>query len=122
MKTIAIVGASKNPAKFGNKAVRAFVRQGWQVYPVHPNESSIEGLRVYASVRDLPARPRLVSLYVPPEVGLEVLPDIVARGCEELWLNPGADSDALVEAAERHGLCVIRACSLVAHGMAEDAG
>jgi predicted CoA-binding protein len=118
MKSIAIVGASNDRAKFGNKAVRAFVGDGWQVFPVNPKETRIEGLPAYGSVVDLPVRPNLVSLYVPPAVGLQLLPDIAERGCDELWLNPGADSEELVAAAERLGLTVIQACSLVGHGLA----
>jgi predicted CoA-binding protein len=120
MKSIAIVGASNDRAKFGNKAVRAFVQEGWQVFPVNPNASEIEGLRAYPTVADLPVSPKLVSLYVPPAVALQVLPDIAERGCEELWLNPGADSEEVVAAAEKLGLNVIQACSLVGHGISPE--
>jgi len=58
-----------------------------------------------------------VSVYLPPVVGLKVLPEIAARGCEELWLNPGSESDELVAEAERLGLNVIQACSIVDVGM-----
>lgn len=120
-KTIAIIGASNDREKFGNKAVRAFAAQGWEVFPVNPKESLIEGISAFRSVRDLPVRPQLVSVYLPPRVGLQVLPEIAAKGCDELWLNPGADSDEVVAEAERLGLQVIQACSLVGHGMSPHA-
>lgn len=115
--TIAIIGASPDRSKFGNKAVRAFREKGWDVFPVHPTAATIEGLKAYRSVADLPERPRLVSLYVPSAVGLRVLKEIAGKGCDELWVNPGAESEALVEEAERLGLNVIQACSLVGHGL-----
>ncbi len=121
MKTVAVIGASPDRAKFGNKAVRAYARQGFTVYPVHPREKSIEGLPAYPSVRDLPARPDIVSIYLPPPVVLQVLPDIAARGCDELWLNPGADSPEAVAAAEKLGLNVIQACSILGIGMSPEA-
>ena len=120
MSTIAIVGASNDRSKFGNKAVRAFVQKGWQVFPVNPRETMIEGQRAYASIKDLPVRPDLVSVYLPPAVGLQVLPDIAEKGCDELWLNPGADSEEVVAEAERLGLNVVQACSLVGHGISPE--
>jgi predicted CoA-binding protein len=120
MRTAAIIGASNNRSKFGNKAVRAYQQQGYTVYPVNPNEAEVEGLPAYQSVRDLPVRPNLVSVYVPPSVLLGILPDIAARGCDELWLNPGAESEEVLAAAERLGLNVIQACSIIGVGLSPE--
>ena len=116
MQTVAIIGASNDRHKFGNKAVRAFLNQGYTVYPVNLHETEIEGLSVFASIRDVPVRPHMISVYLPPAILLKVLPDIAARGCDELWLNPGTESDEVLAAAERLGLNVIQACSIVAVG------
>lgn len=121
MKTVAIIGASADRAKFGNKAVRAFLQQGYTVYPVNPKETEIEGQPVFASIREVPIRPGRVSVYLPPPVLLNVIPDIAARGCDELWLNPGTESDAVVAEAQRLGLKVIQACSIVAIGVSPEA-
>ena len=117
MKTIAIIGASSDRQKFGNKAVRAFRQQGFTVYPVNPKEAEIEGLPAFKSIREVPVRPQLISVYLPPPVLLKVLPDIAARGCDELWLNPGTESDEVLAEAERLGLNVIQACSIVGVGV-----
>jgi predicted CoA-binding protein len=114
--TVAVVGASNDRSKYGNKAVRAYLARGYEVFPVHPAETTVEGLPAYKSVRDLPVRPDRVSLYVPPAVGVRVLPDIAARGTDQLWVNPGAESEQLVEAAKALGLDPILACSIVAVG------
>jgi len=120
MKTIAIIGASNDRAKFGNKAVRAFAQQGYEIFPVNPKETEIEGLPAFKSIRDVPVRPQMISVYLPPPVLLKVLPDIAARGCDELWLNPGTESDEVLAEAERLGLNVIQACSIVAQGVTPD--
>ena len=120
MKTVAIIGASNNHDKFGNKAVRAFLHQGYTVYPVNPAETEIEGLPVFRSIREVPVRPHMISVYLRPAVLLKVLPEIVARGCDELWLNPGTESDEVLAEAERLGLNVIQACSIVAVGESPD--
>ncbi len=119
MNTIAIIGASNDSAKYGNRAVRTYKALGWTVYPVNPKESLIETLPCFASILDVPVRPDLVSVYLPPAVLLRTLPDIAKKGCDELWLNPGTDTDEVVAAAEALGLNTIRACSLIA---AETAG
>ena len=120
MNTIAIIGASADRAKFGNKAVRAFLKQGWTVYPVNPKETQIEGLAAFKSIADVPARPDLISVYLPPPVLLKVLPDIAAKGCDELWLNPGTESPEVLAEAERLGLNVIQACSIVGVGLSPE--
>jgi predicted CoA-binding protein len=119
MPTVAVLGASADRSKFGNKAVRAFVARGYDVYPVNPKGGEVEGLPAYASLADIPPEVKLdrISVYLPPAVGLKVLPEIAARGCDELWLNPGSESEELVAAAERLGLNVIQACSIVAVGL-----
>jgi predicted CoA-binding protein len=121
MKTIAIIGASTDRNKFGNKAVRAFVRQGYEVFPVNPREPLVEGLTAFKSIRDVPVQPAMVSVYLPPPVLLKTLPDIAARGCDELWLNPGTESDEVLAEAERLGLNVIQACSIVGVGVSPEA-
>jgi uncharacterized protein len=120
MKTVAIIGASSDRNKFGNKAVRAFFKQGYVVYPVNPREPQIEGLPAFPSIGEVPVRPDLISVYLPPPVLLKVLPGIAARGCDELWLNPGTESAEVLEAAERLGLNVIQACSIVGIGLSPE--
>jgi uncharacterized protein len=115
---VAIIGASNNRAKFGNKAVRAFLRRGFTVLPVNPHETAVEGLPAFNSIADLPVRPDLVSVYVPPPVLVGLLPAIAARGCDELWLNPGTESEEVLALARRLGLHVIQGCGIIAveHG------
>jgi predicted CoA-binding protein len=120
MKTVAIIGASADRKKFGNKAVRAFMQQGYTVYPVNPNESRIEGLSVYKSITEVPVRPHLISVYLPPPVLIKMLPEIAAQGCDELWLNPGTESAAVLAVAKRLKLNVIQACSIVGIGRSPD--
>jgi len=117
MRTVAIIGASADSTKYGNKAVRAFKQQGYQVFPVNPKLTELEGLPVFASISTVPVRPNLVSVYLPPPVVLKVLPEIAAKGCDELWLNPGTESPEVLSEAERLGLNVVQACSIVGIGL-----
>ena len=116
--TVAVIGASADRAKYGNKSIRAHLSQGYDVYPVNPRGGEIEGLRVYTSLAEVPVAPLdRITMYVAPKVGLAMLDEIVAKGCDELWLNPGSESDELVEKAQAAGLNTIVACSIVNLGV-----
>ncbi|MFN0135307.1 MAG: CoA-binding protein [Phycisphaerae bacterium] len=112
-QTVAIVGASSDRTKFGNKSVRAHLAQGWTVYPVNPRGGEIEGLPVYRSVDDLPQPIDRVSLYLPPDLGVQCLPAIARLAPSEFFVNPGAESDELMRESERLGLTPLLACSIV---------
>ncbi len=111
MKTVAIIGASADPSKFGNKSIHAHLRAGYEVFPVNPKEETIEGLNCYRSVLDIPVALDRVSLYLPPPVAVKVLDDIAKKGCKELWINPGVESPELIDKAAALGLNAIFACS-----------
>jgi predicted CoA-binding protein len=115
-RVVAVIGASNDRRKFGNKAVRAFVRQGYDVKPVNPHVTMVEGLTAYASIADIPGAIDLVTVYVPPEIGERLLPEIAKKQPAELWVNPGADSPALIARAEALGLQPIVACSIMGVG------
>ena len=122
MKTVAVLGASQDHGKFGNKAVRAFRDQGYKVYPVNPAGQDIEGLKTYASLSDIPeAKLDCVTVYLHKHVALTVLDEVAKKGTGELWLNPGADSTEVVDKARSLGLNVIVACSLVGIGVSPSA-
>ncbi|TWT30356.1 hypothetical protein KOR34_49150 [Posidoniimonas corsicana] len=112
--TVAILGASSDRSKYGNKSVRAHLDQGYDVYPVNPKGGQIEGLTVYPTLAEVPVEDLdRVSVYLPPHVTLGLLEEIAAKGCREFWLNPGADAPEVVERAEQLGLRPIVACSIV---------
>jgi uncharacterized protein len=113
---VAVIGASNAREKYGNKAVRAYLRQGWVVYPVNPNERQVEGLATFASVGDIPGAVDRAALYVPATVGVTLLEQIKRKGIGELFVNPGAASDELIDTAQRLGLNTIQACAIVAIG------
>lgn len=115
-KTVAVIGASADRRKFGNKAVRAFRDHGYRVVPINPHESVIEGLRAYRSVLDVPDPIDMATLYVPPEIGEAVMGEIARKRIPEVWLNPGADSPALVARARALKIEPVVACSIVGIG------
>jgi hypothetical protein len=115
-KTVAVVGASNDRHKFGNRAIRAFRAQGYEVIAINPHEREVEGARAYRSVLDVPGSIDMATVYVPPDIGVGLLKEFAQKGIAEVWINPGAESDELLEEARRLGIPVIVACSVVAIG------
>ncbi len=115
--TVAILGASADRSKYGNISVRAHLQQGYDVYPVNPKGGEIEGLKVYKSLAEIPVALDRISVYLPPAVGIKMLPEIQAKGAKQLWLNPGSDGDDVVAEAQAMGRHPIIACSIVGLGI-----
>ena len=120
-RTVAVVGASSDRRKFGNKALRAFEAEGYRVIPINPHAREIEGMAAYPSVLDVPERIDMATVYVQPEVGLRLLPEFEQKQIAEIWINPGAESPELLAEAKRRNLNVIAACSIVGIGRDPDA-
>lgn len=116
VQRVAIVGASTDRSKYGNKAVRAYAAAGWEVYPVNPKGGEIEGRKAYKSISEIPVKIDRVSLYLPPGVGIEALAAIAAAKPTEFYVNPGSESDPLIKRAGELGLDPIQACSIVEIG------
>jgi len=115
--TVAVIGASRNRAKYGNKAVRAYAQQGYEVYPIHPEADTIEGHRAYRSLLEVPvAELDIVSIYLPPHVGMQVIDEVARKPVREVIFNPGADSPELLARAQELGLNAGVMCSILALG------
>lgn len=113
-RPVAVVGASADRAKYGNIVLRNLRQRGWEVFAVNPREPQIEGEAAYKSLAECPRRPALAVLVVPPAVSLKVIEEAHALGIEKIWLQPGAESPAVLERARQLGLRVIHeACIMV---------
>ena len=118
MPSIAIIGASANRAKFGNKCVRAYQKLGWKIFPVNPKEKEIEGLQCHPSIVELPEKPDRVSIYLPPQVAESIIPDLLEAGVKSVILNPGAESPKLVKSLRDSGIKPRLVCSMRMVGLA----
>ena len=84
--------------------------------PINPNETEVEGLKTYASVLDVAEVIDMATVYVQPEVTLRLLDEFAQKGIAEVWINPGAEDDAVLAEARRRRLNVIFACSIIGAG------
>ncbi len=116
-ETIAVVGASRDRSKFGNKCVRAYLEAGYRVYPVNLTERDIEALPVFRTLSDLPSEPDRISVYLPPDKTESLLPELARHSSSEVWFNPGAADATTLEAAKRLGISFRTGCSIVDIGL-----
>lgn len=103
----AVVGASNDRRKFGNRVLRCYWGHGKEALPVNPRGGPIEGAETYARLADLPGDIHGVSIITPPEISEGIVDEAHARGLTRLWFQPGAESDAAIDRARRLGMTVI---------------
>ena len=113
-RTWAIVGASPDRSKFGNRVYRTLRDAGYWVYAVNPKGGEVEGDPAYASLADLPQLPEVIDLVVPPAATEEVVRQAHVLGLTRIWMQPGAESPAAIDYCRQHGLQVVYdACAMV---------
>jgi hypothetical protein len=112
-KKFAVIGATDNPQKYGNRIVKNLKSRGYEVYPVNPKLKELEGLACYASLADIPVRVDVADFVVPPEVTGEILKQCLALGLDRIWLQPGSESEAAINYCKEnrmkvvHSVCVM---------------
>ena len=112
---IAVVGASNDPAKYGNVIVRNLAAKGYTVLPVNPREKEIAGLPAFASLSAVPGPVHIVNVVTPPGVTKEVLGEAARLGLPAVWLQDGSYDDAVLEAAAKAPFRTVHeACIMVA--------
>ncbi len=103
----AVVGVSRNPNKYGYIIYQDLKRKGYMVYPINPNTTMINGERAYGSISELPVKPDVVDMVVPPKIALDVVKECFKLGIRKVWLQPGAESDEVIDFCYEHDIEVI---------------
>ena len=114
-KRFAVVGASTDRSKYGNKVLRAYLQNGLEVVPVNPKAERVEGVAAVADLDALDQPVDGISIITPPNVTEKIVEKAVDLGIKNIWMQPGAESDRAVEVAEQSGANVIQGgpCLLV---------
>jgi predicted CoA-binding protein len=110
-----VAGASTNRDKYGNKCLRCFLQNNMKAVPINPRAEIIEGQACVASVSDLPPKVKSLSIITPPKITEQVVEEAIAKGIENIWMQPGAESPKAVDRCEEAGINVIAdgSCLLV---------
>src|SRR6266516_2867249 len=105
--SLAVVGVSRSGKGFGNLACRVLRTKGYRVYPVNWSAPTIDGVRCYARLSDLPERVNAVLVVVPPAQAVEVVREAAAAGIRHVWLQQGAESPEALRVGAELGLNVV---------------
>jgi len=106
-KRFAVVGATDNPEKYGNRVVKNLRERGYEVYPVNPKLEEVEGLKCYPSIAEIPVRVDVVDFVVPPKAAEEILKQCRDLGLDRIWLQPGSESETALAFCQDNNLKVI---------------
>ena len=93
--SIALIGASNDRSKYGNKIYRDLRDKGYNVTPINPKEEKIEGDRAYSSIEEMKELPDIATFVVPPPVAIRIAQNITNLGIKHLWFQPGSESREL---------------------------
>ena len=103
----AVVGASRDPEKYGHQVYKDLRLAGYEVYPVNPKADEILGDRCYADIKELPKKTDVVDFVVPPKVTERILETCLKLGITKAWLQPGSESEKAVKFCEDNGIEVV---------------
>lgn len=110
----AVVGASTDPDKFGHQILRDLRAVGYTVYGVNPRGGEIDGQTLYPTLSDLPERPTVVDLVVPPEITEEIVRHCAQLGLKRVWMQPGSESEAAIRSCQEQGIRVVHSvCAMI---------
>lgn len=113
MSRVVVLGASANPERYANKAVRRLLAAGHDVIPVNPAQSQIEGLPCVGQLSDVHDAVDTVTLYVGSDRLPAQLPALLALAPKRVIFNPGTENDAVEDALTAEGIEVVEGCTLV---------
>ena len=111
---IALVGASNDPKKYGNKILLDLISKGYNVAPINNQEEMISGIKSYKNVMDLELSPSIINFVVPPNVGFEITKELVENNYDNFWYQPGAESKEISDyLISKHKIFIDDLCIMV---------
>ena len=107
----AVIGVSRNPKKYGNKVYLDLKKAGYKVYPINPNVDEIFGDKCYSSLEDLPSKPNVVDVVVPPKITEKIIRDCKALKINKVWMQPGSESETAINFCKTNDIeCLYNVC------------
>ena len=110
----AVIGVSRNPEKYGNKVYKDLRNAGYEVYAVNPKIDKVLGDRCYSELKELPVKPDIVDLVVPPKITEKIVIDCKKLGIDKIWMQPGSESKKAIDFCEKNNIKVLhKVCVMV---------
>ena len=112
-RNVAVLGASPKPERYSNQALKLLGRRDYRPIPVNPAFDEIDGLPCFPNLSAIGEPVHTITIYLRPTRSTPLIEEIVAAKPKRVIMNPGAENDALAEAASSAGIEVVEACTLV---------
>ncbi len=116
-KTIAVFGVSSDPSKYGYKIFKTLLAKGFRVFGINPKGGSVAEQPVYANLADVPVKPEVAVMVIPPAALTAAVKQCVEAGVKEIWFQPGAQSQAAYEQAVQAGIDAVESCFMADNGL-----
>ncbi len=107
IEKIAIFGMSRDTSKFGNKIYKNMTAKGYKLFPIHPVQEEIEGIKCFKSIAELLEKVEGAIMVIPPPKTEKALIDVAKAGIKRVWMQPGAESEAGIKYCEENGISAI---------------
>jgi predicted CoA-binding protein len=99
---IALIGASNDKNKYGNKILIDLLSKNYNVVPINHKEEVIAGMKSFKKVQDLPSRPSIINFVVPPKTAFNITQELLEENYDHFWYQPGAESKDISNMLRKH--------------------
>jgi len=112
-KRFAVVGSFKNESKYAYRILKVLINKGYEVYPVNPSGKEVEGIKCHKNISEIPIDIDVVNLVTPPAASEKIVNECIAKNIKRVWLQPGAESDAVVDLCRKNNISVIHSTCIM---------
>jgi hypothetical protein len=118
-KKFAVIGSFRNKEKFAYRILVDLMKKGYEVFPVNPRLSEVEGKVCYKTISDIPYSVDVANIVTPPLVTESILKECLQKGIKKVWLQPGAESSAVIQFCHDNGIKVIHSMCIMTESLKE---
>ena len=117
----AVVGASRDPEKYGHQVFKDLRNAGYKVYCVNPNADEVMGVKCHQNIETLPEKPDVADIVVPPKIAEQVVRSCKKLGIMKVWMQPGSESEEAIRFCKENGIDVVHGvCVMVERKTRQD--
>ncbi|KPK97902.1 MAG: hypothetical protein AMJ95_06850 [Omnitrophica WOR_2 bacterium SM23_72] len=119
-KRFAVAGSFRNESKYAYKILKTLIKKGYEVFPVNPRMSEVEGKACYKTISDIPYSVDVVNIVTPPLITEGILKECLQKGIKRVWLQPGAESEAAIKFCHDNDIKVIYSMCVMLESLKEE--
>lgn len=106
-KSVALIGVSRDKQSYSRVLLKAFVDKGFEVFPVNPNETEVDGLKCYQSITQLPDSIDAAYIIKRKDLAVDLAREVANKGIKKIWIHVSCDEPNIKELCKEFGVTVI---------------